>query len=68
MREFSGGTFYEFAVCQGAENPDKEKSDVGISGNVVLKLTSTLPAEQNRKIFADNCFTSVPPVDHHRIN
>ncbi|XP_028658930.2 piggyBac transposable element-derived protein 3-like [Erpetoichthys calabaricus] len=57
------GFLYDFAVCQGAENPDKEKSDVGVSGDVILKLTSTLPAGQNHKVFADNYFTSVPVVD-----
>lgn len=34
------GFLYDFAVCQGVENPKKEKSDV-----CVLKMTTTLPAE-----------------------
>uniref|UniRef100_A0A3B4UI05 PiggyBac transposable element-derived protein domain-containing protein n=1 Tax=Seriola dumerili TaxID=41447 RepID=A0A3B4UI05_SERDU len=58
------GFLYDFDVCQGAENPDKEKSDVGVTGDVVLKMTSTLPTGKNHKVFADNYFTSVPLLEH----
>uniref|UniRef100_A0A3Q1JQK9 PiggyBac transposable element-derived protein domain-containing protein n=1 Tax=Anabas testudineus TaxID=64144 RepID=A0A3Q1JQK9_ANATE len=63
-RAGQSGYLYDFDVCQGAEHPDKEKSDVGASGDVVLKMTSTLPAGKNHKVFADNYFTSVPLVEH----
>ena len=63
-RAGQSGFLYDFDVCQGAENPLKEKSDVGITGDVVLKMTSTLPAGKNHKVFADNYFTSVPLVEH----
>uniref|UniRef100_A0A3B3SQF8 PiggyBac transposable element-derived protein domain-containing protein n=1 Tax=Paramormyrops kingsleyae TaxID=1676925 RepID=A0A3B3SQF8_9TELE len=63
-RAGQSGLLYDFAVFQGPENPDSEKSDVGVSRDVVMKLTSTLPAGQNHKIFADNYFTSVPLVEH----
>uniref|UniRef100_A0A8C6UI16 PiggyBac transposable element-derived protein domain-containing protein n=1 Tax=Neogobius melanostomus TaxID=47308 RepID=A0A8C6UI16_9GOBI len=63
-RAGQSGYLYDFDVCQGRENPDKEKSDVGATGDVVLKMTSTLPAGKNHKVFADNFFTSVPLVEH----
>ena len=63
-RAGQSGFLYDFDVCQGAENPDKEKSDVGATGDVVLKMTSTLPSGKNHKVFADNYFTSVPLVEH----
>lgn len=63
-RAGQSGYLYDFDVCQGGENPDKEKSDVGATGDVVLKMTSTLPAGKNHKVFADNCFTSAPLVEH----
>lgn len=56
------GYLYDFDVCQGGENSDKEKSDV--AGDVVLKMTSTLPPGRNHKVFADDFFTSVPLVEH----
>uniref|UniRef100_A0A3B4X7W6 PiggyBac transposable element-derived protein domain-containing protein n=1 Tax=Seriola lalandi dorsalis TaxID=1841481 RepID=A0A3B4X7W6_SERLL len=63
-RAGQSGFLYDFDVCQGAENPDKEKSDVGVTGDVVLKMTSTLPNGENHKVFADNYFTSVPLLEH----
>ncbi|KAJ8382435.1 hypothetical protein SKAU_G00032130 [Synaphobranchus kaupii] len=65
-RAGQSGFLYDFDVCQGAENPDKERSDVGVSEDVVLKLTSTLPAGKNHKVFADNYFTSVILLEHLR--
>lgn len=63
-RAGQSGYLYDFDVCQGPENPDKERSDVGVTGDVVLKMTSTLPAGRNHKVFADNYFTSVLLVNH----
>ncbi|XP_077376451.1 piggyBac transposable element-derived protein 2 [Festucalex cinctus] len=54
------GFLYDFDVCQGAENADKERSDVGPAGDVVLKMTSTLPRGRNHKVFAGDVFTTVP--------
>lgn len=62
-RAGKSGYLYDFDVCQGGENPNEEKSDVGATGDVVLKMTSTLPAGKNHKVFADNFFTSVPLVE-----
>lgn len=50
-------------ICQGATDPDKEWSEVGVSGGV-LKLTSTFPTGTNHKVFIDNYFTSLPPLEH----
>lgn len=58
-RAGQSGFLYDFDVCQGAEHQDREKSEVGVTGEVVLKMTSTLPAGKNHKVFADNYFTSV---------
>uniref|UniRef100_A0A3Q3E559 PiggyBac transposable element-derived protein domain-containing protein n=1 Tax=Labrus bergylta TaxID=56723 RepID=A0A3Q3E559_9LABR len=63
-RAGQSGFLYDFDICQGAENPDREKSEVGVTGEAVLKMTSTLPAGKNHKVFADNYFTSVPLVQH----
>ncbi|XP_065820319.1 piggyBac transposable element-derived protein 3-like [Labrus bergylta] len=63
-RAGQSGFLYDFDICQGAENPDREKSEVGVTGEVVLKMTSTLPAGKNHKVFAGNYFTSVPLVQH----
>lgn len=62
-RAGQSGFLYDFDICQDAANPDKEKSDVGVTGDVVLKMTSILPAGKNHKVFADNYFTSVPLVE-----
>lgn len=43
-RAGQSGFLYDFDVCQGAEHQDREKSEVGVTGEVVLKMTSTLPA------------------------
>lgn len=56
-RAGQSGSLYDFDVCQGGQNTDKEKSDVGATGDAVLKMTSTLPAGKNHKVFADNFFT-----------
>ena len=50
------GMLYDFDVYQG--NAGKTKSEFGLATDVVVKLTSTLSAGCNYKIFADNFFTS----------
>lgn len=41
---------------------DKPNLNSRLSGDVVMKLTSTLPEGQNYKIYADNYFTGVPLI------
>lgn len=47
----AGQSGFLYDVCQGAKNPDREKSNVGVIGDVVPKLTSTLPAGKNHNYF-----------------
>ena len=49
-------------VYQGSVNRIRAKSELGLSGDVVMKLAFTLPEGQNYKIYADNYFTCVPLV------
>lgn len=55
------GFLYDFDISQGT---DSESLDAGDAGNVVLKMTDTLPAGKNHKVSTDDHFTSVPLVDH----
>lgn len=57
-----GVFLYDLDVCQGATDPDKERSEVGVSGDV-LKLTLTIPTRKNHKIFTDY-FTSLPLLEN----
>ena len=56
------GMLYDFDVYQG--NVAKTKSEFGLSTDVVMKLTSTLPTGNNYKVFADNFFTSITLIAH----
>ena len=38
-RAEQSGFLYDFDVCQGAANPDRERSEVGVSGDVVQRHT-----------------------------
>ncbi|GAA6100070.1 piggyBac transposable element-derived protein 3-like [Tachysurus ichikawai] len=50
-------------VYQGSVDGIRQaKSELGLSGDVVTKLTSTLPEGQTYKMYADNYFTGVPLV------
>ena len=51
---------------QGSTDGKRAKSELGMSGDVVMKLALTLPRGQNYKIYADNFFTSVPLVQRLR--
>jgi len=62
-RTGTSGILCDFDVYQGSVDRCKaQPSEYGMSGEVVLKLVSTLPDNQNYKIYADNFFTSVPLV------
>ena len=43
----------------GYSNPE-----FGMGGSVVLDLISELPSEVEYRLFFDNLFTSIPPIDH----
>ena len=53
--------FYDFSVYEEKAN-GQEISECGVSGDIVLNLTKTLPKNAGFKIFADNYFTSLPLV------
>ncbi|KAF3856671.1 hypothetical protein F7725_017394 [Dissostichus mawsoni] len=62
VRTGISGMICDFDVYQGSVDGIRAKSEFGLSGDVVMKLASTLPECQNYKIYADNYFTCVPLV------
>lgn len=56
------GILCDFDVYQGSVNGIRARSELGLSGDVVMKLASTLPHSHNCKIYADNFFTSIPLI------
>ncbi|XP_053285618.1 piggyBac transposable element-derived protein 3-like [Pleuronectes platessa] len=60
VRTGISGMMCDFDVYQGSVNGIRAKSELGLSGEVVMKLASTLPEGQNYKLYADNYFTCVP--------
>ncbi|KAF3851262.1 hypothetical protein F7725_013034, partial [Dissostichus mawsoni] len=62
VRTGISGMICDFDVYQGSVNGIRAKSELGLSGDVVMKLASTLPEGQNYEIYADNYFTCVPLV------
>lgn len=63
VRTGISGIICDFDVYQGSIDGVRAKSELGLSGDVVMKLASTLPSGQNYKIYADNYFTSAPLVE-----
>ena len=63
VRTGISGMMCDFDVYQGSTNGIRAKSELGLSGDVVMKLASTLPEGQNYKIYADNFFTSVRLIE-----
>ena len=49
-------------MYQGRSN--KSNSTFGASGDAVANLCSTLPKQENHKVFADNIFTSLTLIEH----
>eukprot|EP00064_Thunnus_orientalis_P009190 superscaffoldBa00001154_g9213 len=62
VRTGISGMLCDFDVYQGSINGIRAKSELGLSGDVVMKLAFTLPEGQNYKIYADNFFTCGPLV------
>ncbi|XP_044213985.1 piggyBac transposable element-derived protein 3-like [Thunnus albacares] len=62
VRTGSSGMLCDFDVHQESVDGIQAKSELGLPGDVVMKLASTLPEGQNYKVYADNYFTSVPLV------
>ena len=55
------GILYDFELYTGAA-PGREKSTLGVGGDVILRLSETLPQHQNFKVFADNFFSGIPMI------
>ncbi|XP_062297798.1 piggyBac transposable element-derived protein 3-like [Scomber scombrus] len=53
VRTGISGMMCDFDVYQGSVNGIRAKSELGLSGEVVMKLASTLPEGQNYKLYAD---------------
>ena len=51
------GMVCDFDVYQGSVDGKQAKSELGMSGDVVMKLASTLPGGQKYKVYANNFFT-----------
>ncbi|XP_033823196.1 piggyBac transposable element-derived protein 2-like [Periophthalmus magnuspinnatus] len=55
------GLLYDFEIYQGS-GVKEAGVGLGMSGDVVSRLCSTLPDEKNYKVTADNFFTSMPLI------
>ena len=55
------GFVYDFEVYQGKATlvEDDIEPDLGVGGNIVLRLISTLPEKMNYKIYFDNWFSGL---------
>ena len=53
------GLLYDFDIYQGSSRGEVSAQSIGLSGDVVIKLCSTLPEGKNYKAIADNFFTSM---------
>ena len=55
------GFLYDFGIYQGKLKSISDTS-LGVSADVVINLTSSLPDKHNFKVFADNFFTNLPLI------
>ncbi|KAG8187496.1 hypothetical protein JTE90_022889 [Oedothorax gibbosus] len=53
----SSGMLYDFQVYTGKDTVT-EKTKLGISGDIVMKLVQTIPVKKNYTLYTDNWFTS----------
>ncbi|XP_047111631.1 piggyBac transposable element-derived protein 3-like [Schistocerca piceifrons] len=58
MRAGASGTMHDFQIYVG-KNTCSDRG-LGLSGDIVLALTETLPEKQHFKVFADSLFSSIP--------
>lgn len=59
------GLLHDFDIYQGkgGANEQKQKSQLGVGGDVLVKLCESLPEKVHFLIFADNFFTSMPLIE-----
>jgi len=58
----STGIIHDFEIYTGKIDPPANGPDLGASSNIVLKLASKIPTNQNFLLYYDNWFTSFPLV------
>ena len=62
----SSGMVYNFEVYTGKSTNDQHV--LGITGDLVMRLSENIPVNQNFKVFFDNFFTSLPLLKQLRQN
>lgn len=64
-RAGASGMLYEFELYQGANKSgeNQKKTSLGVTGEVVVRMTQNIPDGENFKVFADNLFTSLALVE-----
>ncbi|XP_046858658.1 piggyBac transposable element-derived protein 3-like [Xenia sp. Carnegie-2017] len=65
-RASTNGFMHDFEVYEGESEETVDRSDVGVSGEVVLRLAPSLSSGKNHKLFADRYFTSLTLVEKLR--
>ena len=59
-----GGIVCDFEVYAGKSLTPPISNELGVMGNLVLRLTSRLPDNVGHKVYFDNLFSSVPLLQH----
>ena len=58
------GIVYDFEVYTGKSLTPPISNELGVMGNLVLRLTSRLPDNVGHKVYFDNLFSSIPFLRH----
>ena len=58
------GFIYDFEVYTGKSSSSPIANDLGVMGNLVLRLTSGLTNNVGHKVYFDNLFSSIPLLRH----
>ena len=58
------GILYDFEVYTGKTTKAEAKPELLMGGNVVCRLTQSLPKKVNHKVFFDNFFSSIAIMNH----
>lgn len=58
------GILYDFEVYTGKTTKAEAKPELLMGGNVICRLTQSLPKNVNHKVFFDNFFSSIAIMNH----
>lgn len=58
------GILYDFEEYTGKTTKAEAKPELLMGGNVVCRLTQSLPKNVNHKVFFNNFFSSIPIMNH----